>query len=336
MSASDVMARAGAVSVPGPWRRILARVRGPLRLLAGVLLSLNPLTAIIVLGWLTRLMRDESRVRQGLLRTGGTDAAGDLPRRAALPSWIAGEIDARSLPYRWLGGLLANLRLGVATLATAAVGTLPFSLLWLLAWWAGWENSFNKGYEQAWIGPVLWGAGVLIALPLLARLPMALAHQAETGRFGAVFEVRQVRALIAAAGWRYVLLALLSVLAVLPILLFRMMPVFVEAWLPGFADMDEAEVATVARRLHVVAGVYVFLAVLLLRRSAARVHALAVVRLQHDGGPPGGFIRTALRTVVLWLIWLVLPVQILIGQFFNHHWWLWVTHPVTALPWLPG
>ena len=51
------------------------------------------------------------------------------------------------------GSLGANLKLGAQSLFNIWVLTLPPCALWLFAWWGGWENSFNKGYEQFAVGP---------------------------------------------------------------------------------------------------------------------------------------------------------------------------------------
>jgi len=89
---------------------------------------------------------------------------------APRPGWVMGPRGA-GLVVRLLGGLGANVSAGVRMLAGLAIWTLPFTILWLGAWWAGWENSLNKGYEQAQIGPAVFLAGTILALPLLTLLP---------------------------------------------------------------------------------------------------------------------------------------------------------------------
>lgn len=311
-------------------RPLTRRLMGPARLAIGALLCLTPLTAVIVLGWLMRLMQAEGR------RWREVPAGARPPRAAGLPHWITGAAGDPRLLWRWFGGLIDNIRLGLAALITLAASTLPFMLLWLFSWWSGWENSFNKGYEQAWIGPVIWLAGTIVSLPLLARLPMALAHQAAEGRKVAFFAGGEVRALIDAAGWRYVLLAAVSVLVAVAILLLRAAPVFVEAWWPGFTGLDADGVAAFARRYHLIAGIIAFVAVLLLRRWAARLHGRASRVLEQGVRRGAGRMGTLMRHLLLWLIWLALPVLIVVGQFFHHHWWAWVAHPLIGLPWLPG
>ena len=45
-------------------------------------------------------------------------------------------------------------------MANTWVLTLVPSLLMLFSWEAGWDNSFNKGYEQAAIGPTTGTLGI--------------------------------------------------------------------------------------------------------------------------------------------------------------------------------
>src|SRR5262245_38641450 len=152
---------------------LLGRFASLGRFAVGVPLCLTPATAILVLGWLMRMMQREEHYTRKRLQGAATGEHG--PR---LPHWITAETPIPAgLPTRWLGSLIDNVRHGFAALVTLAAGTLPFTFLWLFSWFGGWENSFNKGYEQAWVGRTIGLIGVAISLLLLSRLPMALAHQ---------------------------------------------------------------------------------------------------------------------------------------------------------------
>ncbi len=238
---------------------------------------------------------------------------------------------------RWFGALIENARLGLAALLTIAATTLPFTVLWLLSWWGGWENSFNKGYEQAWVGPLVGLIGVVIALPLLTYLPMALAHQAAEGRMAAFFQVARVRRLIRRAGWRYVGLCLLVMLAALPLFVVKAAPTFVEGWSPGFLDRNSEEIAAFAATYRLWATVYVVLALIFLRRLTARLYGRAVVADERapSAKPLLAGLGTVLRTVLIWSIWLGLIAQLFVGQFVNHLWIGWLNPPLVGLPWLP-
>ena len=225
----------------------------------------------------------------------------------------------------WLGGAAANIRVGL----TAGIGlyllTLPFTLAWFGAWWAGWDNSFNKGYEQAAIGPLVWGLATLISLPILAHLPMALGHMATKGRFAAFFEWREIRSLATRAGPRLVWLAMLSVLASVPFFALRALPVFIEGLVPGFADMTLTEQSQVARWFMLVGAALTFTSAAFLKHRAAVIYAHALA-------------RPARRFGVLWVllasaIWAMLPVLLAIGQFLNYSPVYWISHPLLHLPW---
>lgn len=307
---------ASTLPAAGFGRGVLGRLAGLVRLAAAVVLALHPFGAVLVLGWLMRLMRDEEALARG--RLGGAA----VPRRAALPRWLG-------LRTLWM-----TLRDGVTALLTLLAGTLPFTALWLLAWWGGWENSFNKGYEQAWVGPVVALAGVGVALPLLARLPMALAHQAAEGRMSAFFARRRVAQLIRAAGWRYVALAAVATLAAMPLFALTALPTFVEGWRPGFADRGPEEIEAFVARYRLAATAYLVLALVALRRWAARLHARAALRL--EAGPIGLGAGWLLRTALLWALAFGLVAQVYVGQFANHQWVAWLLPPLQVLPFFPA
>lgn len=307
MSPPAITFEASAVESQGRIRSLIALGKDAV---IGTLLSTNPVTALIVLGWLMRRMRW---------------IAGIDPRR---PGWLVGE--GQSRVARGISGLLANIRAGAGAALSLTLATLPFTALWTFGWWSGWENSFNKGYEQAAVGPLLSLMAIALALPILSLLPMALAHQAVTGTWRALFDWRRVWELIARAGWRYPLLIVLTAILALPVTLFRVMPLFIEEIVPGSTDMTTDEVAQVNLRLTLAFAATVFLALAILRGMAARVYRHAVARLGER--PPALPFR-----LIGWAIMLAASfafvAQIYVGQFFNHGWAKWFAHPFTSLAW---
>ena len=310
---------------------LLAPLASLARFAVGVVLCLTPVTAVLVLGWLMRLMqRMERHMRkrlQGAVRAHG-------PR---LPHWITAETSTPATFFmRYLGSLVDNFRQGLAATATLAAGTLPFTLLWLFSWWGGWENSFNKGYEQAWVGRTIGLIGVAISLPLLVRLPMALAHQAAEGSMAAFFAFREVRKLIRLASWRYVGLCLLFLLAAFPLFVAKGGPVFVEQWSHGFADRNAAEIDAFRGSYRLWATAYLLAALLFLRRASARLHARAAHALATRDPSPSmlSWVPAVVRGCLLCAIWLAFSMQIFIAQFLNHQWLAWLNPPLVALPWL--
>ena len=253
-----------ATTAPAPATYPLARFFGLLRdLIVGTLLCTTPVTSVIALGWLTRRM--------------GWAIDRRWQRETAKPGWILGP-RGQGRTARLLGGLGANIRTGVLTGAGLALLTLPFTLPWLGAWWAGWENSFNKGYEQADVGPVVWLAATAIALPILAHLPLALAHAASEARFGAFFEIRRIRSVAAASGWRLTWLAVLSALFCIPLFGMRAIPVFIEDIVPGFHAMGPEAQGQIAGLFTLGTAALAFTGLLFLRHRAAAIYARATPR----------------------------------------------------------
>lgn len=327
-----------------PRRSMAAVVLRPFKnLVLGTLLCLTPLTAIVVLGWLAE------RARAAALRRGASD-----PGAVEAPAWLL-DPAAENLPGRWFGGLAANTARGLGVLAGLVPATLPFGALWALSWWAGWENSFNKGYEQAGAGPALGLLGIAIALPILWYLPMGLAHQAVEQRWRAFYDIGAVRRLIGFAGWPYLALIATGVVLALPLFLLQALPVFIPVFVPDFGDLPPERVQDIAEAIQLGTAAWIFLSLCALRVLAGRLYARAARRWLASGEararalalagdivlpPPGavhvrkpGRIATFVRFTVGGALLFGLVAQIYVGQFLNHDWVGWLTHPHILLPW---
>ena len=307
--------------------------RAVLSLLLGTLLCLTPVTALIVLGWLMRRMRAISLSRAGM--------------RADWPRWVMARDGG--VCVRLFGGLAANVREGVLAALSLLLVTLPFTSIWVLSWWAGWENSFGKGYEQAFVGPVLGLVGVAVFCVLMVWVPMGLAHQAVENRAFALLEYRQVRSAVRHSGWGYVMLAATTVFFALPLFASRGLITFASKIVPGFEGMTGEEIATLQGSIALIKAAYVFVALVILRGWAARIYAAAVARALEGpdapqwhgsvlaegrvGGNRAWRLTHWLRILLLMVIWFGLAVQIYLGQFLNHDWHVWLTHPFFLLPW---
>ena len=301
----------------------------------GTLLTVLPVTSLIALGWLTRHMGHATRTRFGAA--------------AEAPGWILGPREAGRIA-RAAGGLGANIRAGLITLTALLAWTLPFTALWLGAWWAGWENSFNKGYEQAVVGPLVFLFGSLIAMLILPALPVMLAHLATEDRLSAAFDLRRLRSVIAQAGWRIPALAALTLILSLPFFAARGLVVTAPSFVSQIEDMTPDQIADVKGQIALALAAWAFLSLWLLRSLAARLYARAAPRaagLQPglwDGTQAAEAAEPARRTsrllVALWYgiamaFAFGLSFQILASQFLDHAYWRWAFHPFLTLPW-PG
>lgn len=298
-------------------------IAGLKNLVIGTLLCTTPVTAIVVLGWQLRFMH-----RVTTRRLTGSDE-GSQPRNRT--NWLFGPAGS-GWAKRCFGGLWSNIVTGIGGFAALALATFPFTSLWLLSWWAGWENSFNKGYEQSWVGASLGLTGFAVSLIVLPHLPMALAHLAAERRWTALFEAGRIRRLVSLAGWRYLTFSVLLVLAALPVFAFRALPVFAEQIIPGLVAYSSEEVSDLAGMLALLKAAYVFLATVLFRGWSARIYAGAV--LQAGEGHRPGRAGSSVGMAFLMVTWFGLVAQLFVGQFMNHNWMIWLNHPFVLLPWL--
>ncbi len=313
------------------WRQF-ARLKN---LAFGTLLALSPPTSLLLLGWLMRQTRSAALARAG------------LPAESV--GWVLG---ARGSGFirRMFGGLAQNVREGILAAIALLFATLPFSSIWLLSWWAGWENSFSKGYEQAFVGPSLGLFGVATFMAIMVHLPMALAHQAVQSRGFALFELRRVRSAMRHSGWGYLFLAFTTVFFALPIFASRGLIALAYDIVPGLDNYSPDEIQSLTFVISLVTGAYIVVSLAILRRWSGRIYAAAVLRAkagtdEHlwaksplaaapDTEYRRSFATRMIRFVLLLIVWFVLAAQIYIAQFLNHDWHVWLTHPYWFLPWV--
>ena len=327
---------AGGSRIGALLRHITSTVR---TIVLGALLSLTAVSSVILLGWLMTLMRRRALVVAGQVRT-----VQDQPR------WLFGAVDATWLK-RFAGGLGRNITGGIAATASLAIATFPFAVFWLVSWWAGWENSFNKGYEQAFVGPLVGLAGIAVFVAVMVYLPMALVHQAVEQRAFSFFELRRVGSVVAHTGPAYILWSGTSVFLAVPFFLSRALPAFGEEFYPGLADFSPEEMAGTATMIKLFVALYLFVTLVILKHWSAGIYARAVQRAStsadatlwqgsalvegttySSGKSPWRVARLA-RFMVLSAIWTGLAVLIFVGQFLNHGWHVWLSHPFIFLPW---
>lgn len=292
-----------------------------IKYIVGILLCLTPMTALVVLGWLTRKTAADIETRR----------AGNKPR-----SWpnflLAEEPSDKRWFVRWTSGLAANLKAGTKAWIGVLAITLPFSLVWLSAWFAGWENSFSKGYELAGIWPVASLLAVFASLPVLVLLPMAIAHQAATGTITSIFEFRKITTLARAAGWRYLGLTLLVGIGFIGVFGVRALPVFAENFSVRVASGSPEAIAEYAGQFKLGMTILLFTGLLVIRYVTARVYAAA--SNNHENGKAAGKIKTTIVFLLTATTWLGAVFLIHVSQFLNYSWWSWLNQPVTMLPWL--
>ncbi len=364
----------------------------------GILLCTTLPTALIVVGWTFRSLR------RNLLADWARRAGAELdlatlvpaPQRAAFavnrrPRWLIAERFAERLsaptatgeppgrfrrllrlPAALTAGFRANLGAGLTALACTAVLTLPGCLLMLGGWEYGWNISFYKGYEQAFVGRTVAFVGALMLAAAMLYVPAAWAHLAAAGEPRAFFQFRLVGRLIAVRLGAWTLYALAFVVLSLPVSGLWMVQQGLPNIFPDLETMDRAGLEDFAFRFRLLAALVLFPTYVGLHRLAGRIYGGAVLALvardpsqtvvlpkdiagalEQLGLIPEGSSRRrhpVLRVIlgtgrrgtraVLWvasfLIWFLVPFQLLVMQFFFAHPFLvWLNPMLVHLPCLP-
>ncbi|HEV3256750.1 MAG TPA: hypothetical protein VG013_07725 [Gemmataceae bacterium] len=288
------------------------------RLGVGALLCMNYLyiSGIVVTGWTYRWV--QARVVRGWWKKSrfgrqgsfedfcaglGLEASVARPRwfwqehvRAALtqptpdgrpPGTVRLVWRALRLPWH---SLWLNFKVGFLGLFCTFLLTGWGCLLMQFSWQFGWLNSFHKGYEQAFLGPLLGVLGIVLFIAAMFYVPMAQVHQAVTGNCWAFFDFRLVWRLIRARLTGYVGLAVLTALAALPLhvlatapALFVVQGAFGDDFVHYWDTAGDAEVLASLRYYFLGCCFVLFPALLLLRLTAARIYRSAVLKVLRRG-----------------------------------------------------
>jgi hypothetical protein len=376
---------------PGKWGAILL---APVKFLWGMLFCQSFPGSLLVSGWTFRLMQraalkqwwkaaPPARTADGFQSF--VQARARTREHVHWPNWFARQ-DFRGClrrpanigRARHLGRVLraslaslgANLRLGIQATLNTWVFTLPGSMLIVFAWFAGWNNSFNKGYEQAFVGPATGIAGILLIIAAMFYVPMAQARQAVSGQWRAFYQFRMVWSLVRRRWLACTALAGLYALFSIPVMVLTVLPKY-------FADINPELVNATADQVVSILGAYFFWSAafllpawVILRWFASRIYSSAVLGsvqrgalheeqlsefewetlhrldLLHVRPAPA---RHALVRFSAWaatrtgrivagcltaLLWFLFVAQMFITQFLDYHGAiLWLNHPLVQLPW---
>lgn len=355
------------------------------RWFVGAIFTLTPLTAILVVGW-TQRATARAVARNWHHRAGNAadtfaEFAREDPETSRLanwPRWImaddAGALFAqarRSGPIRGLtlilralfGSLWLNARAGVGAVIPVAIVIAPAGLLLMMSWWGGWENSFNKGYEQAWVGPTVAFAGIFYFALAMTLLPLAEVRQAVNASWRAFFDVAFLR-----RAAREVRLGLIGLAALFVTTGFVVAALKIAPLALGNTLQTPADVERVANQYPLIIAALLFPLYLALRLAAARVYARAALKIAaRDGSEPfaarerallerlslagdgaprqrgvlarvvvrsSSFATGVLASVIVVAVWLGFVGEIYVSQFLAHDWMHWINHPLVQLPWV--
>jgi hypothetical protein len=186
-----------------------------------------------------------------------------------------------------------NAKLGAQAIANTWVLTMPACVLWLFAWYDGWNNSFNKGYEQAAVGPLLGVFGVTLFIATMFYLPMAQMRHAATGQWRAFFQFRLVWALIRQRWLGCMLLAALYAVMSVPVTILKTAPYFLydsfakkHGFDAGLIKPEPQQLVQFLNGYYFWSALVVFPAFVFLRLVAARIYAGALLDAFQSGQLP--------------------------------------------------
>ncbi len=363
------------------------------QLYLGMLLCLSIVGGLVALGWTHRLMqravlkqwwkRSAAR-RNGLSFEDFLEGSKATREHLLGPNWFLQQnardaIDAAkdSGPgqkvWVWLKAAIhsywLNLKLGVQGIGNIWVLTMPAGLLWLFSWYDGWNNSFNKGHEQYYVGISIGWIGIMLFIAALFYVPLAQARQAVTGDWRSFYEFRLIWELIRRRWLASVGLAGLAVALSAPVMVLRVMPAFFAQFDPNWMDQPPQEVATLLGYYYFWSALWVFPAFVLLRWCGALVYGSAILNAVQSGAvAPEALAESEWKTLhrldllhvkpqsarpfllqlVTWagtragrwtagaataFIWFLLVSQIYTGQFFNYNHLAFLNQPMVQLPW---
>ncbi len=262
--------------------------------------------------------------------------------------------------------LWLNFKIGTQGIFNTWVLTLPGCILWLFAWYDGWNNSFNKGYEQAAVGPLTGLLGVALFIMAMLYVPMAQARQAATGNWRAFYQVRLVWGLVRRKWLACLGLAMFYSILSIPVSILNITPIFFIQMNPSLSQATDAQIVKILETYFFWSSLFVFPAYVVLRLAAARIYASALLQavqsgrvtltslkageqedLEHLGlstrreqrripvalKPLLWLLRTTVKTATIF-IWFTFVSQIFIREFFNYHPQRgWLNQPLVQLPW---
>jgi hypothetical protein len=364
------------------------------RILIGGLLCFNLFGAIVVNGWMYRWMQGlvlrgwwkRSRFReQGSFEHFCASLSSDAP--TTRPRWFLQERIALSLnrpdvlgrpPSAWRKtlrvfrlpwhSLWLNFKIGLQGLLCTFLVSGLGTLIMLFSWEFGWLNSFNKVYEQAFIGPLSGFLGIFIFIAAMFYVPMAQVHQAMTGDYRAFFDFRFVWRLVRARLSAYVFLAGVIVFLSLPLEILKTAPAGFDGTIDSWTNATDAEFHQMLQRYFLIGSLALFVSLLVWRWLAAWIYQSAVLKVLERGEVTRGdlhptiahcldrlgvfpvptlekagigymvksssrMVYRRLLFVVLFFIWFGFVAKVYVGEFFNYHPGQgFLNHPVIQLP----
>jgi hypothetical protein len=269
---------------------------------------LSFITAIAAFGWLQRRMqvialrgwwRASPRRLEGTFQAFcdalGPDAPVERPRwfwrerivqylnrpqrTGAIARFFGTLVDLATLPVH---SLWLNFKVGVKGLFATYLLTGWGCFFMLFSWYFGWLNSFHKGYEDAFFGPLSGLFGSFLLIVTLIYVPMAQAHQAAAGDIASFFQFRVVTRLILTRLTAYAFLTAGFALAALVFALPRFVTLS-QDFGPNSEELTPQQAYWALSRYWFYWSIPFFFAMLVLRTLSAVIYRSAMLRAVQSG-----------------------------------------------------
>lgn len=376
------------------WSWLWKALVGFWKYLIGVIFCQSLFGSILVVGWTYRLMQRsiwKCWWKRSAHAKEGAGFSTYLPRHDLQrserhwPNWFAGQnfisaiqrVPGTSL-WNYLLQLMAapfhslwlNLKIGLAGMFNIWVFTLPGCVLWLFAWYDGWNNSFNKGYEQAPVGPLTGLLGIALCIAAMLYVPLAQARQASTGEWRSFYDFRFISGLVRRHWLACLILAVLYSLASVPVMILKTAPIFFTQNNPALMDLTAPQALKHLNGYFFSAVLFVFPVYVALRLAASRIYATGILTGVQSGhvalsalgererqelqrldliqvnpararhvlvrvaATTGAWVMRCGAIAAACFIWFTFVAQIFISEFFMYHPGIgWLNQPLIQLPW---
>ncbi|MDX1950806.1 MAG: hypothetical protein SFY81_01410 [Verrucomicrobiota bacterium] len=263
--------------------------------------------AFLIVGWTYRKMQ-YSIARRWWKLSGSSEPLADAlgatmhsRHLKRLPNWFAAHDYREYVPlpeanllsnairrfktvfHNLTGSFWLNAKVGFKGLFTTSVLVLPAGVIWLFSWYDGWHNSFNKGYEQAVVGPALGVFGIILFITAMLYVPMAQARQASTGNWKSFFQFRIVWMIVRRKWLAMLLLAMLYSALAVPLMFMKSAVAFFPNINPELSNYTDAQALSLLKTYFFYCSIYFVAAYFILRLVAARIYANGLVECVQGG-----------------------------------------------------
>ncbi len=282
-------------------KRFVSRLRSLVRtlwfILVGAVFCQAPVGAVFAMGWCGRFMQYTFYKNWFKLSSPDSNHKAFKPSVTAIPDamhhknpprWFLhhAPIQKIQMTYRNKGimsipratlvaltnGLYQNLRWGMPILLHTSLLLLPTMALWWFAWRYGWDNSFNKGYEQAALGPVMGVSGILWFMVAMLYIPLAQVHYTISHHWRAFYEFGHLIKIIRQSLFGSMLLAVLHFLGGMIVLISIVVPGLLPQINPATETMTDSELLQFLSRFFFIFALFSFPVYILNRWYAARLY----------------------------------------------------------------